>query len=1612
MPTKTDRILGYLPGTFHPQPTQSALRAVADAFGGELQRGENMLAEVMLAHWADFADRGAAAVDDLARMSALYGLLPRDDETVEQFRTHLKRYVRTLLDGTVTVQGVLRIAAEVLGLTIDDAPDKLDSWWRRDSDELVTVEADSADATPLLFGVPDLDTSGVAARQAEIAGTPGFGAGLDLRDRHMLYIVVDDRAPVAADLSEGAPDPAAVPLDYVVARLTSLLGTGVARAADGRLVLSSPTAGPDSRLEVREGPDDAATTVLGLLPLSYRGSEATAATIVGTGDHAAGIDLTGARYLRLVVDATHMAEVDCAAADPAHTFLDHIRDAINGGLGIDVASHNGHALTLTSPSTGRTSRIEVQQAAAEDAAMRLFGIGPSVRTGQDRQPARYLGTPDLREGADLSEDSLLRLRVDDIPAVTADCAGAVPQHTQLDEIVTAINDAIGAPVASAVGGRLQLTSPSAGELAELALEPVSGDAAPALLGLPPRLAEGAAATAAHYTGTPDLSGGVVVSSRHRLEMAVDSGPFVPIELRGGPARAPLDDLVERINAPLGDDVATHDGQHLVLRSRHPGSGSRLQLRPVQLQRRRRFVTRAFVTGEAAQTLFGFDRAVARGDDQSRAAISGSNDVDLSHGADLSTARYLRIGLDGKPPVDVLCAGARPRATVLDEIVTHLNTHLSAPDLPPFATHDGRRLTLQSPTSGPGSRIAFEVPQAQDARAVLLGDAPAFARGQDASGVTLVGVADLTGGIDLPAHAALRIGVDGAAPTDVPLTGDDPAHRSLSALASVINAALGIAIARHDGTHLALASPGRGANAQLDLQPPADANAVDATALVLGITARTYHGSDARRALITGTADVGGDLNLSVTRYLVLAVNGATPVTIDCAAGLTNPGHAGAPDVVAAVNLALQAPVASVAGNRLVLQSVVTGSAGRISVEPHTGGDARTILFGPGVRMKAAGLAARHAVITGTVDLLAPADLSARSTLLLQVDDDAPREIDVAGASPAQTTLDEIVAAIDAVLPGVAAATPDRRLQLVSRATGPASRVELMPLRSLEVVEYPPADKVLPVRWLRHGDPVTLDNDGAGDSFLTIRIEAPQGNGGPALVGNGSSRIVALMRPLGAGDAVTIWRDGEGRVRASIESPAGSEPIAVPATQVRAGRLGAWASVDKPWDGPRTVPGGGLQLANPWAAGLDDVLPRVSALTIEVQPAAVTISGFDPDRPDGDTVTLTATLRRADDGWHLRGAGDVELAAVRPGGDVMFAGHDGVVVGVTGTFRRSDPPYLLVTALSRRFDVTLSTDGSDAESYRDVTIGEPAGPDAFASRTTAGTTPSTLARVRTGSPGDALRLDRGRSSWQVLECAGSRFGNAVFAGGGTPAGTDTGRFAGGPCQWPGIFDVSTFATPADAAQSVFSAGVPGGPPSGWTFRWTRYAPGAFEVNLPADLPARFGGRFDEARFASDPQRPESYPHVVTEPPDDDDNLVALINAKSTLVRAEPVATVPIGYTAVTLPTRAPRHLAGGAGPNSARVYLQEDGTEGYVLLEARQSGRDGNLIWVSSQPAGPARFDVTIATDGARFESARAAVAGPPSVLAGRRTLEPAPLGVDQAKAAGTRVRVTRDRSGP
>jgi hypothetical protein len=1589
MPTKTDRIISYLPGTFRPAAQLSALRAYLGGFGEELQQGENQLAELVQSHWVDFADRGAAEVLDLARIAALYGLAPRDDESVEEFREHLKRYVRTFLEGTVTVQGILRIAAETLGLTIADRPEELDRWWARTDDELVTVSADESDATPMLLGVADVDEHGTAARRAEIHGTPDLTGGVDLSEHNILYIAVDAGPPVVVDLTQDAPEPTAVSLNHIVDRIRTELSAAVARADDGHLVVASPTIGPGSRLEVREGPDDAATATLGLLPLSYRGRDETSARVTSV-DLSAGADLTNARFLRLLVDGTHLAEIDLAGGDPAHTFLDEIRDAINTALGFDLASHDGQVLTLTSPIGGHESTIAIRQAAAQDAARRLFGTAQSLFFGTDAQPAIVTGTVDLSEGVDLSENSLLQVRVDDVPTVTIDCAGAVPAHTQLDEVIASVNAGIGAQVADRDRTHLVLRSPSTGDLAEVALDPVTNDAAPALLGIPPRLAEGRAATFAHFTGAPSLADGISLSARNTLEIAVDGGEFVHIRLYGGTAGITLDDLVAQINEALGSDIATHDGEHLILRSRHAGGGSALAVQPLATESRRRFVTRAFVTGEASRVLFGVDAASARGDDASRAAVVGA--ADLSHGVNLASARYLRVAVDGAPALDIDCAGPRPRATVLDEVIAAINAQI--PDL---AQHDGHRLTLLSPTSGATSQIAFETPQAQDARPMLLGVEPGTTRGQDAGGVTFLGVADLSAGVDLPAHAALKLGIDGAASVEIALTADEPATRSLGALAAAINASLG-SVAHHDGTRLGLVSPTTGAQSALRFEVP---DGTDATAAVFGIAApRNYHGVGATPARLVGLDDLSASVDLSVRRYLTLSVDGGPEVVVDFA-GTADPAAVSLDEIVSAINTAFQAGVAVAESNRLVLHSAATGLSGRVTVSTFTTGDARTILFGAAVPEVTPGLDPQPATITGVVDLLAPADLSRRSALRISVDGGAPRDIDVAGAAARQTSIDEVVAAIDVVLPGVALATADRRLELASRTTGIDSRLDLLPVRSLEVVEFPATERALPPRALGHGDRFTVDNTGAGDTYVTVSFDAPHGNGGPALVNFTRQTIVHLLRSVSAGDSARVCRAPDGGVHAEITTAA-RESVTVPASEIHAGPLGAWSFV--PFPEPRAVTDSGLLLDNPFSGILDQVFGRCEGVLVDVGEATALSSPSDVAGEDGDRLALTGRLTRTDDGWRLTAADGAPLVDVRAGARVHFAGHDGAVLAVEGTLHTGDEQFLHVRHIERRFDVSawVPDDQTLREEFANVTIGGPPGDvRTLVTQAETGPTPSTLLTARSLPKADALRLERGRSEWIALECAGSRFDAARF---------DEDAFAGGSCVWTGVFDIGAFSVEEEALVSVFGPSEDSPTPTNITLRWEHHMPAAFEVNLPADLPPRFGGRFDDAAFASDPEQPESYPGVVTEPADDDRNLVALLNAESVLVRSEVVATLPIGFQAVTLPFRHAQFLTGGLGVNHARLYLREDGAEGFILLEARDAGAKGNLVHVVSRPGGPARFDVTLATDGARFEVARDIVAGPGPPPFDRTAIQPMAVGVTLAKAAGICAVVTRDRT--
>ncbi|HEX2028730.1 MAG TPA: hypothetical protein VHF25_12120, partial [Nitriliruptorales bacterium] len=461
---KTERILGHLPLTFRAGADPSALRALVGAFGDELQAAENSLAAVMRSHWVDFADSGMDTIRDLACLASLYGLLPRDDETVEEFREHLKRYVRTFLAGTVTVQGLLRITAEALHLDIEDGYQSIDAWWDRDVDPVVTSLPSGADAAATVLGVPHARRDGTDPGPAVVAGLPDLRGGVDLRDRPLLWLAVDGGGTVPIDLTDQAADPSTVQPEEIAAAINAAVGFQMAQVSDGRLRLTSATTGAAARIDVEDGPQDAAVTVLGLAPRLYRGADATHATVVGGADLSTPTDLTGRRYLRIDVDGNHLAEIDAAAAapDPAAVTIEQVTQAINGALGVDVTSHDGQFLTLTSPTPGSAGYIAFQAPAAQDATALLFGPVASFTFGTDPRSARAHGTRDIGLGVDLTVASNVRLAVDEQPAVTVDVAGADPATTLPGEIVTSLNAGLGDTVAEHDGRFVMVRSPTVG----------------------------------------------------------------------------------------------------------------------------------------------------------------------------------------------------------------------------------------------------------------------------------------------------------------------------------------------------------------------------------------------------------------------------------------------------------------------------------------------------------------------------------------------------------------------------------------------------------------------------------------------------------------------------------------------------------------------------------------------------------------------------------------------------------------------------------------------------------------------------------------------------------------------------------------------------------------------------------------------------------------------------------------------------------------------------------------------------------------------------------------------------------------------------------------------
>ncbi|MBV8748641.1 MAG: hypothetical protein JO103_02890, partial [Candidatus Eremiobacteraeota bacterium] len=1265
------------------------------------------------------------------------------------------------------------------------------------------------------------------------------------------------------------------------------------------------------------------------------------ARVTGTVPLDGGVDFSAPnapRYLRLLLDGTMLLEIDCALTAAHHT-LDEIVAAINAQAGFALASHDAHFLSLTSATNGFAGSIAFQPASAQDARATLFGAPPLVSAGRDAQAAHCTGTRDGSAGFDLRTGSMLTLAVDGAAPVTVDCGGVQRAATTLDEVVAALNTALGAQAATHDGHFVTVTGHVAGAAGSVVFgTPVgtAADAARAIFGVLPRTFAGAPAIAARVIGTADLAGGIDVGGTRSLQLALDGGAPRTIDLRGiapfDPAtktrHATVQQICGAIDAALGAAVATTDGHVVTLTSPTTGATSRIAVVPLDAVREQRFVTRAFVTDDAASQLFGVPRRTAFGSDASAAHVAGTKD--LSRGVDLTAARGLRVALDGGPFVDVDCAAKspRPRAALVTEIADALNGQLGAP----VAATDGKMLTLTSTGAGATSRIAFGA--GGDATTLLFGG-PATARGQDAVGVIFrATVAIPSSGIDLSAADRIAVGIDGGAPVEISCAGPDPAHTSPNQICARINLALGAAVAVPDGPSIVLSTVKRDGTARLDIAVP---STHDATAAILGVTApRTYRGTDAHPAQVTSPA-LHEPLDLRATRFLRIALDGGAPLDVNCAGA--NPAATSIDEVVAAVNAA--APhLAARAGTTIVLTSASTGNGSRIDLLPSSTGDARAILFGS-VADVTTGAAPSAATITGSVKLLAPVNLAEQGTLQLAIDDGEPFTVDVAGTAPDRTALDEIVTHLNAVAPGLASATNDGHLQLTSPTAGAESRLDLIPVRALEVVEYPP-DWHDEAHGVRHGDTFMLDNDGAAESTLAVTFGAPSGVDGPELVALDAGLRLRLATTVAVGESV--------RVRAAT-------PAGLVAERVRADG----SVVPVPADAVISTP-----------IGVRAGVPFPGERALRSVHATQSLMLDDPESPY--VVRLDAL-------------------------DAL----PGITVQVTE-----------VDAAARLYDVEIAftpTSGPPVvETYAGVTIG--AGPTADEHPGLAGRVlvASKLVRATEVDKAAVLRLPRGRTTWCYLDCDGARFDSARF---------DHAVFAGGTCVEDGVFDVSLFsatAPPTGAKRVVFAGARSTAPATAVALRWQRFAPGAFTVNLPAELPAAFGARFDSGRFATAGGAPETYDDVVFDPADDPDSI--LNRVKSALVTVTPAARVPIGFEGFVMPFHQPRErfLTLGSATAPAKLFLTENGVTGYYAFTATGNGTWGNAIAVTARVAGPARWDLTVGFDGARFESARAtalagdAVAGDPLPALTAQILTPRPVGVVQAKAAGIRAAVTRDRA--
>jgi hypothetical protein len=1132
---KPERILSNLPRLYN--RNNSLLFTIASAVGGRMQEADSLLSEVMRAHWVDFADLGRDAVRDLRYMAALFDLEPRDDEKndVEAFRTHLKNYIRTYLQGASTVPGVLRLAASTLSLSLEDefespvnGPPYLTE---------VTRRAD--DAALMLFGFRDAEAHGMAAQPARVTGTRDLSGGIELGAEATLRLALDNDT-----VSEFAPAPEGTSDLWGVARtINREIGANIATHDAQRLTLTSLQPFPDAALDLGGGALDA---LFGIAPTEYTGADERPAQVRGGVDHApAGgvplVNLRGARYLRLAVDGGAPFEVDCAAGDSEATAikLDDLCARINATAGAEIAAHDGHVLILTSPLKGVKSRIELLAAPSNDAREALLGAGVRrIQRGGAAAAARLAGRALLPNEVELPANSALRLVLDggeprDV-ALTDDA-----ETLHLVDIVNRINAAMGASMASHDGRFIMLVSPTTGAASKIEVGRPEGDAfdsAELLLGLRPHSYDGGPPTRAELTGLVTHDDALDLRFQRRLWLAVDGGPMRVIDCAGPmPAATSLQQITDAINDAVGTTVAFHQDGRLMLQSPSEGAASALVIHSPEVRARRHFYTRGRVREDAATILFGFASANARGTLPGPARLLG--DVDLSRGADLRVANTLRLQVDDNEPLDINVADAdRPLVSLPAGIIDKINAAIAAQlnvEKAFVAWQSDGKLSLTSIVEGKQGRIAIGVSTASDAGQMLLGlPAGAASQGRAAERVTFVGMADLARGLDVTQMHRLRMGVDARPVVDIDLQAavppDAPPVLTAGQIAAEINRALAGPFASDDSRRITLTSQLAGAASRIQIELAPDH---DATAAVFGLSeARSYQGGNATAAQLEGVIAHEGDLDLRVKRHLSLEIDGKPLTDVDCALL-----HRGAPQpvtslahVVAQINAAAQKAlgkdVAGVNEGRLVITSPTPGGDSSVKLDQSSAADARVKLLG-GAPALALGEEGDPAIITGAAKPTRPLDLSKRSRVILRVDGGEAREIDCAGEKPERTQPDEPIAAINTAFPDLATQDDQRRLMLTA-----AQQVELVAQRHFALFEYSPIPARTPEQLVRQNAVWPFTNDSVRDEPFEWQLNSLRGVDRPRLTRRDTQAWVQVDAVIPAGHMlrVTITDDDQPR----------------------------------------------------------------------------------------------------------------------------------------------------------------------------------------------------------------------------------------------------------------------------------------------------------------------------------------------------------------------------------------------------------------------------------------------------------------------------------------------------